>query len=259
MVFVSNIILLGKKVYRHFSSRAPIAVYQARLPYIIRFEKDEYIGKRCFIIGGGPSINEMDLTPLNDEYCMVVNRGFLLRDKGLKNVEFYGVSDAGGYQDFGQDIPNDFAKHYCIIGNIPWDRDDIKPSVFSMYSEGSKKKWLSNGFMQFDITQPLAHSYTVVLNMLQIAVYTGFKEIYFIGIDNNFSLPNMHFYKDSKEEISAIKRWNLDPTTNNNHAFGRAHSILKEKGVRIFNAGFGGNLTSIPRVSYTDLMNNRKV
>ena len=259
MVFVSNIVLTGKKVYWHFFPRPSVAVYQARLPHIIRFEKDEYVGKRCFIIGGAPSINEMDLTPLNDEYCIAVNRGFLLRDKGLKQVEFYGVSDAGGYKDFGRHIPNDFAKHYCIIGNIPWDRNDIKPSVFSMYSESSKEKWMSKGFMQFDITKPLAHSYTVVLNMLQIAVYAGFKEIYFIGIDNNFFLPNMHFYKDSEKEISAIRRWNVDPTTNNNDAFGRAHSILKEKNVRIFNAGYGGNLTSIPRASYIDLMNNRKV
>ncbi len=255
MDFISNIIFSGKKVYRRFFPRQAVAVYQARFPHIIRFKKSEYLGKRCFIIGGGPSINEMDLTPLNDEYCIAVNRGYLLRDKGLKNVEFYGVSDAGGYRDFGQDIPNDFAKHYCIIGNIPWDRNDIKPSVFSMYSEHNTSKWISNGFMQFDIKEPLAHSYTVVLNMLQIAVYAGFKEIYFIGIDNNFSLPNMHFYKDSEKETSAIKRWNVDPTTNNNDAFGRAHSLLKANNVCIFNAGYGGNLTSIPRVSYMDLIN----
>ena len=89
------------------------------VPQAIHFRKDSYLGKRCFIIGGGPSINEMNLNLLRLDYCLTVNRGFLLREQGIQNVEFYGLSDYGAHKEYGHLIPNDFAKNICIFGSIP--------------------------------------------------------------------------------------------------------------------------------------------
>jgi hypothetical protein len=40
--------------------------------------KDAYRGKRCFIIGNGPSLKRTDLTKLQGEYTFGMNRIYLL-------------------------------------------------------------------------------------------------------------------------------------------------------------------------------------
>ena len=47
--------------------------------------KNKYKGKRCFIIGNGPSLNKMDLSPLKNEYTFGLNRFYLIR----KRIGFY--------------------------------------------------------------------------------------------------------------------------------------------------------------------------
>ena len=43
--------------------------------------RDRYAGKRCFIIGNGPSLREMDLSALRDEYTFGLNRIYLMFEK----------------------------------------------------------------------------------------------------------------------------------------------------------------------------------
>ena len=237
-----------------FSAQEKNKIYASFHPKINLIPKGYCKGKRCFIIGGGPSINEMDLSPLSNEYCIAVNRGFLLKEKGLGYVEFYGLSDYNAYKEYGQKISPDFAKHFCIFGSIPWENDRIRSaSFFSMYSEHSTEKFMSNGFFQFDLNKPVAHTYTVALQMLQVAVHAGFKDIYFIGIDNDFSGTNMHFYADSEAEKKNMREWQFNPCPDNENAFGQAYKILKGRGVNLYNAGVGGKLMALPRVNFTDL------
>jgi len=141
-----------------------------------------------------------------------------------------------------------------IFGSIPWENDRIRSaSFFSMYSEHSTEKFMSNGFFQFDLNKPVAHTYTVALQMLQVAVHAGFKDIYFIGIDNDFSGTNMHFYADSEAEKKNMREWQFNPCPDNENAFGQAYKILKGRGVNLYNAGVGGKLMALPRVNFTDL------
>lgn len=229
-------------------------IYHSVMPWNNSVPAGYCSGKRCFIIGGGPSINQMDLSPLNNEYCVAVNRGFLLQEKGLHQVEFYGLSDYNAYREYGHKISPDFAKHFCIFGAIPWDNQAIKnPSFFSMYSEHSKEKFMSNGFFQFDLSQPVAHTYTIALQMLQVAVHAGFSDVYFIGVDNDFSGANMHFYTDSEHEKKNMKDWNFNPCPDNERAFSQAFQILTRRGVNLYNAGVGGKLSALPRVDFRSL------
>jgi hypothetical protein len=100
---------------------------------------------------------------------------------------------------------------------------------------------------------------TVVLEVLQIAIYLGFKEIYFIGFDLNFITLERHFYKSNEKEnkIKHIK-WANENTQMMIENFKVADKILKEKDIRIFNAGVGGNLNTIERVDYNLLFEKDK-
>lgn len=218
--------------------------------------KDEYKGKRCFIVGTAPSIKEMDLSKLENEFTFTVNRGYLLQEQGLKNVEFYGMSDQNAYDSYGDEVnPKDF-KHCFVVGAIAWEKALDNISTFTTYTRNTLFKKLRKGFYQDDITKPLSNSSTVVLYMMQIAVWLGFKEIYFIGVDNNFSYKNMHFYKDTKEEVANMKIFE-DPCERNAQSFAEADKILRKKGVRIYNAGVGGALDCIPRIKYESLFDEK--
>jgi hypothetical protein len=43
----------------------------------LRTYKDIHRGKRCFIIGNGPSLNQLDLTLLKNEYTFGMNRIYM--------------------------------------------------------------------------------------------------------------------------------------------------------------------------------------
>jgi len=227
-------------------------INKSSLPHQLLLKKDSYRGKRCFIVGTAPSIAKVDLTKLKNEYTFTVNRGFLLQDKGLENVDFYGISDQKAYDSYGKDLNPANFKHCFVIGDIQWQLATDNVTTLDLYTRNTLFKKIRDGFFQFDITKPLASSSTVVLHMLQVAVWLGFKEIYFIGMDNDFSGKNMHFYKDTKEEKANMKHFD-DPCARNALSFLKADKVLRKKGVIICNAGVGGKLDEIPRVDYESL------
>ena len=49
-------------------------------PHEMEFYRDRYKGKRCFVIGNGPSLNKHDLKLLEDEYTFAVN-GFFYKSQ----------------------------------------------------------------------------------------------------------------------------------------------------------------------------------
>ena len=55
--------------------------------------KGKYQGKRIFIIGNGPSLNEMPLYLLKDEYKMCFNRFALMEERVNWFPDFYAVTD----------------------------------------------------------------------------------------------------------------------------------------------------------------------
>lgn len=214
--------------------------------------KNKYLNKgRLFIIGNGKSIKDLDLRPLNEEYTFVVSRGYLLKDNGLNHASFYCMCDRNSYTNYGDEIDLTYAGTYFASTWSGWDKIPEKSYLFDLSID---TEIAVRNFFQFDITQPLALGRTVVLDALQLAVYMGFKEIYFIGVDLNFNDKERHFYKSNSEENQQIHiDWAVNNTQRMINNFGAAAKILSERGVHIFNAGIGGNLNSIPRVSFGSL------
>jgi hypothetical protein len=251
----SPVILLN--MYRYIRYKKYRKRLYAILPKQILIPKNLYSNQRCFIIGNGPSIAYMDLTKLQNEHTIIMNKGYLLCEQGSIGMPatFYGISDKHAYNEYGHEIPNNIAKYICVFGAVPWNSSLKNVNVMDMYSGNAKNKYMSSGFFQFDLEETLAHTYTVALQMLQVAVYAGYKNIYFIGIDNNFSGYNMHFYPDSEREKISMSNWKIDPCDDNEQAFAAAYKMLKRKGINLYNAGVGGHLKALPRVNYESLFN----
>jgi glycosyltransferase involved in cell wall biosynthesis len=219
--------------------------------------KNLYLDKgRLFIIGNAPSINNMNISLLNNEYTLVVNRGYMLKDKGLKHASFYCICDMYSYRIYGNEIDLSFADYYFASTWTGWDRP-----CDNLYTFDISLNWDITGYekMQFDISKPIITGRTVVLEALQIAIYMGFKEIYFIGVDLNFTAAERHFYRPNEEENKPeYTRWANENTMSMINNFKSANSILSKNGIKIYNAGIGGNLNTIERVDYSSLFNEGK-
>ncbi len=156
--------------------------------------EDKHKGKRCFIIGNGPSIKRQNLNLLENEIVFVVN-GFY-RYEGYQKIKpnYYVFADAVFFQeDTGPMALTGFEKIWGysnkptiivpfgtqkMIHNVyGWDK---KTSIYyydgSMsFEDGYVKKW--------DMSKTVPSPQNVVQVAMLTATYMGFKEIYLLGIE----------------------------------------------------------------------------
>jgi len=215
--------------------------------------KNINLGQRCFILGTAPSIKQMDLTKLDNEFVFTANKGYLLQESGLKNIYGYAIADPEAFRDFYQEINWEKMEHIFLQSSILCDDKNIieKANVYNSFR--FPKMYEENGFFQFNLENPLYDSHTVILHLLQMAVYMGFREIYFIGVDMNFVAKEPHFYNSSNREILSANSRSIKNTPKMLLGFQKASNILKERGVKLYNAGIGGKLDCMERVDFKNL------
>ena len=111
---------------------------------------------------------------------------------------------------------------------------------------------------------------TVTVSAIELAVYMGFKEIYLLGVDNNYAKKideNGKVYNDKSVKSSYFKGMrdasgNLGDgiSVQNVEAMNHSYEICKkfadEKGVKIYNATRGGKLEIFERVDFDSLFDS---
>ena len=213
--------------------------------------KDIYNGENCFLIGNGPSLCEKDLDKIY-EY----------------NIKSFGCN--GIYRIFEK---TKWRPDYYVIGDsLVWEREREKLPIECTYFMRKWQNWqLANDLkIQFfyaicekyypqyptfsdDITKGVYVGRTVMYNMLQIAVYMGFKNIYLLGVDFSFGEDGKgtHFCKDYIND-ELIKE-NIHNKEKVRHAYIAAKKYADSNGIKIFNATRGGYLEVFERVDIDQL------
>lgn len=153
--------------------------------------KDKYKGKRCFIIGNGPSLRAKDLDKLKDEYTFACNRIDLIFDKTDWRPTFYCVTDLNL-------LKNDFS----VKENLQKLQDKSLNLLCSEVLETDRKfrKVCYYAFNRMyrkvpefsvDASKWLYEGGTVTYIEIQLAVYMGFSDIYLLGVDNTFKTKTL--------------------------------------------------------------------
>ena len=110
-----------------------------------------------------------------------------------------------------------------------------------------------------DIAQEISEGFTVTYAEIQIAAYMGFKEIYLLGVDFNYSkildssgkiveTGSKDYFSD--RYILANEKRNIPQLHNSLQAYKKAEVYSKRNGFRIFNATRGGKLEVFERVNF---------
>lgn len=234
-----------------------------------------YQGKRCFILGNGPSLTPEDLYKIRNEVTFASNAIYRIFDKTNWRPTYYAIFDeaAGNNQELVDKI-NRFSENN--------DKNTFRMKFFReqgywaykqfnepkcMIRTWHSRKYLDNPKFSEDLTKGLYTIATVTYANMQIARWMGFDKIYLLGMDNRYAFSQLrdgtivrnegvksYFGEDiSAGPIpkSAPATWEMDAAYEYAEKYSRTH------GFRIFNATRGGYLEKFERVNLDDILANK--
>lgn len=227
--------------------------------------KDMYSGKRCFLIGNGPSLTADDLTRLHDmgEVTFAFNRIYNIFDMTPWRPTFYISQDekmlAGSI--------NEVNALTAVAKFIPirlkwWHGIDIEGATFFNILEQHIDDPTDFLFSD-DPSRAIYNSSTCMYTAAQFALYMGFSEIYLIGVDHHFKISQNNkgeIVVDNNAKDYFSDKYNEDkdklyiPNTEKSTLTYEAMRLHCEKrGAKVFNATRGGKLEVFPRVDFDSL------
>jgi len=236
----------------------------------------QYAGERCFIMGNGPSLNQMDLDRFDGEHVWASNRAFLLFDRITWRPDFWVAVDR-------RVVPDNAAELVALQDELP-DTKFFYPDHFRTsrvlrsrpntywFREGpfdeSDIPW---GVFSRDVTRHVSPVRTVTITAIQLAIHLGFDPIYLIGCDTTYSVPETVRVEDGNAEFllsthdddhnhfdsryfGAGKRWHEPHPDRMLRHYAHVAVAARELGVTIVNATVGGALEAFTRQDYRELV-----
>lgn len=223
---------------------------------------DIHTGRRCFIIGNGPSLNVHDLDTLarTGDITFAFNRIFYIFEKTIWRPTYYMSQDDKILANSWQEIAKIQAKAKFVPIQMKWYFNiPIKNVIF--YNQRTKNE--IHPLFSEDVSVYVGNGATVVFTAIQFAVYMGIKEIYLIGVDHHFRTSRTADGKivvDQTAKDYFTDEYNRDkdqlpiPSTElSTYTFIAAKEYADAHGIRIFNATRGGKLEVYPRVDFDTL------
>lgn len=218
--------------------------------------RDAHQGKRCFIIGNGPSLKQMDLSLIRDEYTFGLNRIYLLfPELGFQTTYLVSVNELV-LEQCAQEMRELSVPKLITWRARKWLGDD--PHTLFIDSDFTADEHFST-----DLTGRIYEGFTVTFVALQAAYYMGFQEAILIGVDHNFvtqGTPNETVVSTGDDPNHFAPgyfgkgfRWQLPDLEGSERAYTLACQAYQSAGRQVLDATLGGKLTIFPKLNYSDL------
>jgi hypothetical protein len=228
--------------------------------------KDLHAGQRCFIIGNGPSLNDLDMTLLKNEITFGSNRIYLGFPAWGFPCTYWCIQDetqilqnANKYleelpEDVTRFVPFKFMEHFdphLLRNVVPFNFVDV-PHPYPQFS--ANPSVIYNGW-------------TVTYSLIQMALIMGCNPIYLIGIDHKYQIgqeelksanrwtdsrSRSHFHPDYCDAENK-RVWNVPDIPRMESAYQLAMEETSGLGVSVINATPGTALKCFPCAKYEDL------
>lgn len=248
-------------------SQPPKAGYQLEL----RKWRDKFKGQRCFVIGNGPSLKKMDLSPLKDEITIGLNGLYKQFDNWGWHTDYLIFEDTEQTELRGPEIVSikGPTKLASIYNAYAFEADESTLFFNARRADGYYWKKLHPMFStQFEHIVFLGSTVTYI--GLQLAFHLGFQNVYLIGVDNSYGKlselfppgkiriteENYHIVQQchfSKNYYKIGDQLGVPNTKLQNEAYAEADRVFKEFGRNVYNAGVDSKLDVFEKVDYTSL------
>ncbi len=216
--------------------------------------RGKYRGRRCFILGNGPSLKRTDLRRLRGEITFGLNRIYLLFDELGFSTTFLVSFNQHVLEQFHTDLeglrcPRFFAWHARRFVRFGPDMHLLRSLPMLGFSS--------------DPCHGVFEGCTVTYVALQLAFYMGFAEVVLLGVDHSFVSkgtphklevsggddPN-HF---SPDYFGKGVKWQLPDLKGSEQAYSLARVMFEGDGRQVVDATLGGKLTVFPKRDYDAL------
>ena len=201
----------------------------------------EHKGKRCFVIGSGPSVRQMDLRWLKDEITIGVNESY----KALPFTPTYmAIGDRALWAHVRDAYAGMNTKVICTTGTNGTVGSGYKGNnLVSVRTLADRKFTIADSGFVWDMTKKANLGWNVIPEVvLPFVCWAGFDVCYLIGCDCTNS--GYSYEKSSRPGFQKI----------DDRAQGSYKQIAKTKlPTKIINAGVGGKLDAFPRKDFSNL------
>lgn len=235
--------------------------------------KGLHSGRRCFILGCGPSIGSHDLSLLRDEIKIPVNNFF--RHSGIKNLnpDYWVCADPTYFRE---------QETYLVPLLSSIEDNEICTKLFFPMNfalgkfEANSATFLDFFYYKYDFATGIndeidfqkgipPYGQNVVLVAIMLAFYLGCNPIYLLGCDHSWwawkreeyiDKDTPHFFSHPNKIVTSDR---LPFDSMQSTIFVQKFQYLQlikyaqKRGFRIFNATKGGCLDLFPRARYEDL------
>lgn len=173
--------------------------------------KNIHKGNRCFILGNGPSLKNVDFSLFKDEYVFTVNQLARRFDYYKLNANYHLWSDFNFFDEknvteeligsmksvnagehnvqcfFPADVEM-FLKKYGISTAVDCNYFKIRTSIYDCFDE------------EIDFSKFMPKLSTVVHYAILLAIYMGFSEIYLLGVDTTQIMVQIKSFLQQNDE-----------------------------------------------------------
>jgi hypothetical protein len=254
--------------------------------------RDIHKGKRCFILGSGPSINDFDLNKLSNEIIIGLNSFYIHPDfntifssevpKYMLCAPFHGPEDQlpeSHWLDLLKEHEDHLNKNITLfygLGSCNLNAKKITEKYNMLrgynlnyyFTSNVQDEWYSPNIKHFDFTKNLNTASTSSVWGIMLALYMGFDEIYLIGVDNNLiCLPrdNPRFIKGGIGHINEQKITELGTFSWNYFTSFHLARTLKQYEFmnllypdKIYNCSKVSMADMFPFIHYDDILDNKQ-
>jgi hypothetical protein len=240
--------------------------------------RNRHRGRRCFIVGNGPSLRMSDLDMLadNGEICLASNNIFLAFESTRWRPTYFAVEDTDLAMKSGAQInqlitcPTIVPKYLlAILGRTP-NRTFFR--LLSRVRPPNKPRFSRN------LLRGINCGGTITYTLLQLAAWMGVSEVYLLGVDFSYDLGKVA----PSEQFIGHQSYVYEPRFRKNHfstqyfqegqsivapdlessllAYQSAFTHCHQTGrMKIYNATRGGKLEVFPRVEFDQLFSAQRL
>lgn len=154
------------------------------LPHLLDAYQNRHQGQRCFVVGNGPSLAQLDMSRLKDEITLGSNRCFLGYEQWGFPFTYWGVYDQYQIETY----------HPIYEAHVPAETTKFYPVEYGAVINVENgcpvnMQWPQSTARAFS-AEPghLYVGFTVTYMLLQIAAVMGCDPIILIGTDHRYAL-----------------------------------------------------------------------
>lgn len=158
---------------------------------VLRSLRNRYSGRRCFVVGNGPSLRAKDLNIIdaNGDVTIATNKIFLIFSQTAWRPTFYMLEDSATAEVSKASLDENFC------GNVIY-ADYLEPHIppssrFAAFKLTGRVPPPEHPGFSPNFAVCAVSGGTITYSALQLAYWLGVSEVYFLGVDFNYALPDL--------------------------------------------------------------------